>query len=92
MIHNAGFDIAFLNAELKCAAKPVIATERVIDTLGVSSDCEPNQPLARAGEYCGGIACFSGDGRNNPGADRVRVQQQSMVAERLQMWWSATES
>jgi DNA polymerase III epsilon subunit-like protein len=28
--HNASFDIAFLNAELKHAAKPVIATERVI--------------------------------------------------------------
>ena len=31
--HNAGFDIAFLNAELKRAAKPTIATERVVDTL-----------------------------------------------------------
>jgi DNA polymerase-3 subunit epsilon len=31
--HNAGFAIAFLNAELKRAAKPVIATERVVDTL-----------------------------------------------------------
>jgi DNA polymerase III epsilon subunit-like protein len=31
--HNAGFDIAFLNAELKRIAKPVIATERVVDTL-----------------------------------------------------------
>jgi DNA polymerase III subunit epsilon len=31
--HNADFDIAFLNAELKRAAKPPIATERVIDTL-----------------------------------------------------------
>jgi DNA polymerase III subunit epsilon len=31
--HNAGFDIAFLNAELKAAAKPPIASERVIDTL-----------------------------------------------------------
>jgi DNA polymerase-3 subunit epsilon len=31
--HNAGFDIAFLNAELKGAAKPTIATERAIDTL-----------------------------------------------------------
>jgi hypothetical protein len=28
-----GFDIAFLNAELKRIAKPVIATERVIDML-----------------------------------------------------------
>ena len=31
--HNAGFDIAFLNAELQRAGKPPIATERVIDTL-----------------------------------------------------------
>jgi DNA polymerase III subunit epsilon len=32
-VHNAGFDIAFLNAGLKRAAKPPIAPERVIDTL-----------------------------------------------------------
>jgi DNA polymerase III subunit epsilon len=31
--HNAGFDVAFLNAELKRAAKPPIAAERVVDTL-----------------------------------------------------------
>ena len=31
--HNASFDIAFLNAELKRAAKPPIVTERVVDTL-----------------------------------------------------------
>jgi DNA polymerase III subunit epsilon len=31
--HNAGFDITFLNAELKRATKPPIATERVVDTL-----------------------------------------------------------
>jgi DNA polymerase-3 subunit epsilon len=31
--HNAGFDIAFLNAEPKRIPKPVIATERVIETL-----------------------------------------------------------
>jgi DNA polymerase-3 subunit epsilon len=31
--HDAGFDIAFLNAELKRAGKSPIATERVIDTL-----------------------------------------------------------
>jgi len=34
--HNAGFDIAFLNAELKRAGKPPIATERVIDTLALA--------------------------------------------------------
>jgi DNA polymerase III epsilon subunit-like protein len=31
--HNAGLDIAFLNAELKRSVKPPIAPERVIDTL-----------------------------------------------------------
>ena len=31
--HNAGFDIALLNAELKSTAKPPIAPEREIDTL-----------------------------------------------------------
>jgi DNA polymerase-3 subunit epsilon len=31
--HNAGFDIAFVNAELTRAAKPPIAPERVVDTL-----------------------------------------------------------
>ena len=31
--HNAGFDIAFLNAELKRAAQPPIATERAVDTV-----------------------------------------------------------
>ena len=31
--HNARLDIAFLSAELKRIAEPVIATERVVDTL-----------------------------------------------------------
>jgi DNA polymerase III subunit epsilon len=33
--HNAGFDIAFLNAELQRAAKPGIAPERVVATLAL---------------------------------------------------------
>jgi DNA polymerase-3 subunit epsilon len=33
MAHNASFDIAFLNAELRRAARLTIAPERVIDTL-----------------------------------------------------------
>ena len=44
--HNAGFDIAFLNAELKRAAKPPIATERVVDTLVLARRKHPR----RAGE------------------------------------------
>jgi DNA polymerase III epsilon subunit family exonuclease len=39
--HNAGFDIAFLNAELTRAAKPPIATERVIDTLVLAGRKHP---------------------------------------------------
>jgi DNA polymerase III epsilon subunit-like protein len=31
--HNAGFDIAFLNVELKRASRAPIATERVVDSL-----------------------------------------------------------
>ena len=33
---QAGFDIAFLNGELKRAGKPPIATVRVIDTLALA--------------------------------------------------------
>ena len=33
LAQNASFDIAFLNAELKRAAKPPSVTERVVDTL-----------------------------------------------------------
>jgi DNA polymerase III subunit epsilon len=33
VIHNAAFDIGFLNAELERAGRPLIARERMIDTL-----------------------------------------------------------
>jgi DNA polymerase-3 subunit epsilon len=33
VIHNAGFDVGFLNAELERAGRPLIARERMIDTL-----------------------------------------------------------
>jgi DNA polymerase III subunit epsilon len=33
VIHNAGFDIAFLNAELERLSRPIITRERMIDTL-----------------------------------------------------------
>ena len=33
VIHNAGFDIGFLNAELERAGRPVIGRERLVDTL-----------------------------------------------------------
>jgi DNA polymerase III subunit epsilon len=41
--HNAGFDIAFLNAELKRAGKPPIATERVVDTLVLARRKHPDR-------------------------------------------------
>lgn len=34
--HNAAFDLSFLNAELKRAALPVLAAERMIDTLEIA--------------------------------------------------------
>jgi DNA polymerase III subunit epsilon len=33
VIHNAAFDLAFLNAELERAARPILARERLVDTL-----------------------------------------------------------
>jgi DNA polymerase III alpha subunit (gram-positive type) len=39
--HNAGFDIAFLDAELNRAAKPAIAAERVVDTLVLAQRKHP---------------------------------------------------
>jgi DNA polymerase-3 subunit epsilon len=33
VIHNAGFDVAFLNAELERCGRPLIARERLVDTL-----------------------------------------------------------
>jgi DNA polymerase III subunit epsilon len=42
--HNAGFDIVFLNAELKRAAKPPIAIERVVDTLVLARRKHPGGP------------------------------------------------
>jgi len=34
--HNASFDVNFLNAELQRASRPMIASERVIDTLALA--------------------------------------------------------
>jgi DNA polymerase-3 subunit epsilon len=34
--HNASFDVAFLNAELQRASRPVIPGERVVDTLALA--------------------------------------------------------
>jgi len=36
VIHNAGFDIGFLNAEFERVCRPLIARERMIDTLQIA--------------------------------------------------------
>jgi DNA polymerase-3 subunit epsilon len=42
--HNAVFDLTFLNAELERAARPVIARERLIDTLQIARRKHPASP------------------------------------------------
>jgi DNA polymerase III subunit epsilon len=41
VIHNAAFDIGFLNAELARAGRPLIARERLIDTLFIARRKHP---------------------------------------------------
>ena len=41
VIHNAAFDIGFLNAELERVAKPAIPRERMIDTLLIARRKHP---------------------------------------------------
>jgi DNA polymerase-3 subunit epsilon len=42
--HNAAFDLSFLNAELARAARPIIARERMIDTLQIARRKHPASP------------------------------------------------
>jgi DNA polymerase-3 subunit epsilon len=44
VIHNAAFDLKFLNAELEWAALPAIAPERAIDTVIMARKKFPGQP------------------------------------------------
>ena len=44
IIHNAAFDIKFLNAELEQVGKPLIFNERVIDSLAVARRRHPAGP------------------------------------------------
>ena len=39
--HNAGFDFAFLNGELKLCGRPVVAVSRMIDTLAIAKVRHP---------------------------------------------------
>ncbi|MGQ0484699.1 MAG: DNA polymerase III subunit epsilon [Hyphomicrobiales bacterium] len=44
VIHNASFDVAFLNAELGLLGKPPILGERVVDTLALARQKHPMGP------------------------------------------------
>ncbi len=44
VIHNAGFDLAFLNVELQRAGRPPLGLERVVDTLQLARQQFPNAP------------------------------------------------
>ena len=44
VIHNASFDVGFLNAELERAGKPVILMSRVVDTLQLARRKHPAGP------------------------------------------------
>ena len=44
VIHNAAFDLGFLNAELKRSGRPALAPARVIDTVEMARRKYPGQP------------------------------------------------
>jgi DNA polymerase-3 subunit epsilon len=44
VIHNASFDIGFLNAELKMVGKPPLSMDRVVDTLQLARRKHPAGP------------------------------------------------
>lgn len=46
VIHNASFDMKFLNAELKRAGYPVIPWSRALDTLAVAREKFPGSPAS----------------------------------------------
>lgn len=46
VIHNAAFDLKFLNAELETVNKPLIPAERAIDTVLIARKKFPGQPAS----------------------------------------------
>lgn len=46
VIHNAGFDMGFINAELELLCKPHIPKGRVIDTLNIARKKHPGSPAS----------------------------------------------
>ena len=58
VIHNAAFDIAFLNAELERTGRPLIARERMVDTLLIARRKHPGASN-RLDELCARYAIDS---------------------------------
>jgi len=46
VIHNAAFDMRFLNAELEWAGKPLLPADRVVDTLMIARRKYPGSPAS----------------------------------------------
>ncbi len=46
VIHNAAFDMKFLNAELKWAGRPLLASDMAIDTLAIARRRFPGSPAS----------------------------------------------
>lgn len=46
VIHNAAFDMRFLNAELEWAGKPLLPTDKVVDTLAIARRRFPGSPAS----------------------------------------------
>ncbi|MEC3861350.1 DNA polymerase III subunit epsilon [Mesobacterium sp. TK19101] len=46
VIHNAAFDVKFLNAELRWVKRPQIAWERAVDTLAIARQKFPGSPAS----------------------------------------------
>ncbi|ETX28715.1 DNA polymerase III subunit epsilon [Roseivivax isoporae] len=46
IIHNASFDMKFLNAELRWAKRPLLAIDRAVDTVGMARKKFPGSPAS----------------------------------------------
>lgn len=46
VIHNASFDMAFINAELGFTGRPALSSDRIVDTLHVARQKHPGAPAS----------------------------------------------